>query len=116
MNIENLTLQETMEEIEKVLKSNSEPIKDMQSLYQFEITGTEEGTYQLDIQRGEVKVSEGIQAEADCTLKMSLKSFHQFLAGKLKGTVAFMTGKLKIDGDMTNALKLESVLKQYNMN
>lgn len=46
---------------------------------------------------------------------MSLESFHKFLSGSLNGTMSFMTGKLKIKGDMTKALKLESILKQFNL-
>ncbi|MHA6251168.1 SCP2 sterol-binding domain-containing protein [Oceanobacillus sp. CAU 1775] len=113
--MENLSLNEVMQEIEKRLNENPEPIHEVQSLYQFEISGEEEGVYQLDIQNGTAKVSEGVKADADCTLKMSLKNFHKFLAGNLNGTVAFMTGKLKLDGDMTKALKLESLLKKYKL-
>lgn len=113
--MENLSLKEVMDVIEGKLNANPEPIKDVRSLYQFEISGEEEGTYQLDIQEGKATVSEGIQADADCTLKMSLKNFHKFLSGSLNGTMAFMTGKLKLDGDMTKALKLESLLKKYNL-
>ena len=50
-----------------------------------------------------------------CTLKMSLKNFNEFLVGSLGGTVGFMTGKLKIEGDLTLAMKLETLLKQFRM-
>lgn len=48
---------------------------------------------------------------ADCTIKMSLDDFKALAAGELDGTVAFMTGKLKIDGDMGVAMKLGSLLR-----
>lgn len=53
---------------------------------------------------------------SECTLILSNDNFHKFLACKLNGTVAFMTGKLKVNGDMTKALKLESIIKQYDLN
>jgi len=42
-------------------------------------------------------------------------SFRLFLLGKLNGTMAFMTGKLKIQGDIGKALKIESILRQYEV-
>ena len=109
------TLSETMQTIENVINENPEPISEMQLIYQFDITGNEEGTYQLHLQDGLAKVSKGVETPAACTLIMSLENFHKFLSGSLNGTMAFMTGKLKIKGDMTKALKLETLLKQYNL-
>ena len=48
--------------------------------------------------------------EADCTLKISLDDFIAMTNGELDGTTAFMTGKLKIEGDMGIAMKLQGVL------
>ena len=36
--------------------------------------------------------------------------FFSFFTGKLKATAAFMTGKLKIKGDMGKAMKLEKLM------
>ena len=51
-------------------------------------------------------------AEADCTLKISLDDFIAMTQGELDGTSAFMSGKLKIEGDMGIAMKLQGVLKR----
>ena len=48
---------------------------------------------------------------ADCTIKMSLSDLVDLIGGKLDGMTAFMTGKLKIDGDMGVAMKLQSILR-----
>ena len=48
--------------------------------------------------------------DADCTLKISIENFTAMIAGELDGTSAFMTGKLKIEGDMGIAMKLQGVL------
>ena len=48
--------------------------------------------------------------DADCTLKISMADFMAMTQGELDGTTAFMMGKLKIDGDMSIAMKLQSVL------
>ena len=49
--------------------------------------------------------------EADCTLKISLDDFIAMTQGELDGTSAFMSGKLKIEGDMGIAMKLQGVLR-----
>ncbi|WP_422123297.1 SCP2 sterol-binding domain-containing protein [Planococcus sp. X10-3] len=106
------TLNETMEQIEKEINKNPEPISGMDTVYQFEIDGE---TYQLQMKDGTAKILEDSVSDPNCTLIMSSDNFHKFLAGKLNGMTAFMTGKLKIQGDMTKALKLESIVKQYDL-
>ncbi|MBI3197918.1 MAG: SCP2 sterol-binding domain-containing protein [Rhodospirillales bacterium] len=48
---------------------------------------------------------------ADCTLKMDFSDFADLIGGKLDGMTAFMTGKLKIEGDMGVAMKLQTILR-----
>ena len=48
---------------------------------------------------------------ADCTLKMDFADFAALIGGQLDGMTAFMTGKLKIEGDMGVAMKLQSILR-----
>jgi len=48
--------------------------------------------------------------EADCTISMSLEDFENMLTGDLDPTTAFMMGKLKVEGDMSIAMKLSSVM------
>jgi putative sterol carrier protein len=48
--------------------------------------------------------------EAQCTMALSLENFMLMAEGKLDGTMAFMSGKLKIQGDMGIAMKLGPLL------
>ena len=48
--------------------------------------------------------------DADCTLSLSLETFEQMRSGEVDGTSAFMQGKLKVSGDMSIAMKLQSVM------
>ncbi len=50
-------------------------------------------------------------ADADCTLKISMADFIAMTQGELDGTTAFMMGKLKVEGDMGIAMKLQGVLR-----
>ena len=48
--------------------------------------------------------------DAQCTLVISIEHFMEMAEGKLDGTAAFMSGKLKIQGDMGIAMKLGPIL------
>jgi len=57
--------------------------------------------------------SDGARAgddDADVTLSASRDTFEGILSGDQNPTAAFMTGKLKVDGDMGLAMKLAGVL------
>ena len=47
--------------------------------------------------------------ETDVTFKASVEIFQEIFNGELDPTSAFMTGKLKIDGDMGTAMRLANV-------
>ncbi|MCZ4367475.1 SCP2 sterol-binding domain-containing protein [Sulfitobacter dubius] len=74
-----------------------------------------DGTAKFDIEgEGTVMMDEnGARAadeEADVTLSADPETFQSILEGDTNPTSAFMTGKLKIDGDMGMAMKLAAVL------
>ena len=47
---------------------------------------------------------------ADTTIKVSWDDWEAMRAGTLDGMTAFMQGKLKVEGDMSNAMQLQGVL------
>lgn len=49
-------------------------------------------------------------APADVTLRMSLATLNRIYRRELHPAMAAMTGKIKIEGDLKQALKLEAVL------
>ncbi|MCB1364946.1 MAG: SCP2 sterol-binding domain-containing protein [Rhodobacteraceae bacterium] len=48
--------------------------------------------------------------EADVTLSADAETFQAIFDGEMNPTGAFMSGKLTVDGDMGQAMKLASVL------
>ena len=52
----------------------------------------------------------GDDDEADVTLTASAETFRGMREGNVNPTMAFMSGQLKIDGDMSLAMKLAAVL------
>ncbi|WP_265530327.1 SCP2 sterol-binding domain-containing protein [Sphingomicrobium marinum] len=48
--------------------------------------------------------------DADTTIKVAWDDWQAMADGQLDGMTAFMTGKLKVEGDMSNAMQLQGVL------
>jgi putative sterol carrier protein len=78
----------------------------MRNSYLFEIEGA--GTWKVDVDDGSVKVTEG-PGEADCTIATSEETFEKIASGEQNPTSAYMTGKLKVKGDMGAAMKLQKL-------
>ena len=69
----------------------------------------DEGVIFVDATQAPPAVSND-DAPADCTISMSMDDFLGMTRGELDPTTAFMMGKLKVEGDMSVAMKLQSVL------
>jgi len=68
------------------------------------------GEEQLHIDgSGERNAVSAEDKEADCTVDISLDDFNSLIRGKLNPMSAMMSGKLKIKGDMSVAMKLQSL-------
>ena len=81
--------------------------------YQLTLSGTEAGTWFVDLKNGCGSLGQGESpAPVQCTMTMSSDDFVSMFAGDMKPTAAFMAGKLKIQGDLTLAMKLEKVMGQ----
>ncbi|QPC85416.1 sterol-binding protein [Mesorhizobium sp. NBSH29] len=50
------------------------------------------------------------EAPTDCTVKLSMDDFESLLAGDLNPTMAFMSGKIKVEGDMSVAMSLSKLV------
>lgn len=81
------------------------------AIYHFEVKGEEAGTWFLDLKSGGGRCGKGNGGvQPDATLTMEAKNFFDMFSGKLKPASAFMTGKLKITGDLQKAMKLEKLM------
>lgn len=67
----------------------------------------DQGVVMLDGAASQVTEDDGM---ADTTIKVGWDDWQQLAAGQLDGMTAFMMGKLKVEGDMSNAMQLQSVL------
>ena len=69
--------------------------------------GGDQGAIMLDGAAEQVTEEDGA---ADTTIRVGWDDWQQMAAGQLDGMTAFMMGKLKVEGDMGNAMQLQGVL------
>ena len=97
------------DKIAKKLTANAEKVKAIKAIYAFDITD-EGSTWLIDLTKDSDFVSEGIADKANCTVSIKATDLNDIVEKKLNPQMAFMTGKLKVKGDMGLALKLGTIL------
>ncbi|MCY4388450.1 MAG: SCP2 sterol-binding domain-containing protein [Desulfurellaceae bacterium] len=65
--------------------------------------------YHFRVANESIEVQTGTHASPNITITMKASDYLDMVNGKLNGQMAFMTGKLKIAGDMGLALKLQNL-------
>jgi len=78
---------------------------------QYEITGEQGGNWNAVIKDGQCAVNAGVAPSPTLTLTMSSQDWLDMVGGKLSGQMAFMSGKLKLKGDMGLAMKIGSLFQ-----
>jgi putative sterol carrier protein len=77
----------------------------------FDLSGDEGGQWNVDIANGQLNVSEGAPAATPgATVKMTAEDFQAMSSGALNPMMAFMTGKIKVDGDLNSVMKFQSLV------
>jgi putative sterol carrier protein len=98
----------TVKEFFETLPERVDPAKTagMSNSYVFDVKDV--GQWTVKVADGAVSVSEGAE-DADCTISASEEVLTKIVSGDQNATTAYMTGKLKIKGDMGAALKLQKL-------
>lgn len=73
-------------------------------VFQFNIEDAD--TYHLIVKDGACEVAQGEAADPSVTLIMNAETLQGIVSGDLDGMMAFMSGQLKVEGDMMLATKL----------
>jgi putative sterol carrier protein len=102
-----VTFQETLAVLkEKVASAKLEGT----AVYQFCLSGENGGDFYADVVDGKAEINEGTADEPGITISMSDDDFAGLMSGKLNAVGAFMSGKIKVKGDMMLAMKLQNML------
>ncbi|HWW10089.1 MAG TPA: SCP2 sterol-binding domain-containing protein [Candidatus Acidoferrales bacterium] len=102
---------EVFSEIDTRLQADPSKSKGVNAVYAFDLSGDDGGQYHIALKDGTADVGQGAPENPNITITMKSEDFVDLALGKLDGTMAFMSGKIKIKGDMGLAMKLQSVLR-----
>ncbi|GIW42292.1 MAG: hypothetical protein KatS3mg076_2869 [Candidatus Binatia bacterium] len=90
---------------------NPDAAKGMNAVIQFNLTGDGGGNWYVEIKDGTCTVHQGSHASPNMTMTMAAQDYVDMIQGKLNGQMAFMSGKLKIAGDMGLAMKMQNLFR-----
>lgn len=88
---------------------NAEAAKGQNIVFQFDITG--EGQWQVIVNDGKCEVKEGLHPNPSVTMTTDSETYLAMATKKLNGMQAFMTGKLKVKGNVLLAQKFPHLFK-----
>jgi putative sterol carrier protein len=101
------TAQELIEKIGAKISSNPGVASNFGAVYKFVLDGADGGTWLVNL-----KDAPGAQqgdGPSDCTISLSAKDFVDLLEGRANGQQLYFQGKLRIDGNLGLALKLQNL-------
>ncbi|MFT6396938.1 MAG: putative sterol carrier protein [Bradymonadia bacterium] len=104
----------TVEEYFATMEQRFEPegAKDVDAVFQFELSGDEAGTWNVHVKDGAMTMANEAHAEPTTTIKMDGGNFVKMSNGTLSGQMAYMTGKMKIAGSIPMAMKMKTIFPQ----
>jgi putative sterol carrier protein len=106
-----LTIPEIMSKLPSALTPEAD--RTVEAVVHFKFTGAEPGEWNAVIQAGKCEVAQGIpRTKPSITLSADSSDFSRIASGELDGMQAFMSGRLRISGDMDQAMR---VLRMFKM-
>ncbi|XP_076626133.1 hydroxysteroid dehydrogenase like 2 [Colletes latitarsis] len=106
----NLQIEQIFTAIEANL--SGELVSKTGAIFQFNVNGDQTNTWYLDLKNGNGSTGKGEPSQPpDATLTMDSKNFFAMFSGKLKPASAFMMGKLRVQGNLQKAMKLEKLMQ-----
>ncbi|WP_280770203.1 SCP2 sterol-binding domain-containing protein [Salipaludibacillus daqingensis] len=108
-----MSIKNTFEELTTKMNEDPSHLEGISYVYEFHLSGEDEGTYQLKVENNQALYSIGTEWDSRLKLEMSDKNFEKLAHDDLNPTMAYMSGKLKVHGDLGHALKLQALIKKY---
>ncbi|KAF0227519.1 MAG: putative sterol carrier protein [bacterium] len=102
-----ITCEETLKEMHKSF--NPEIAGNLNATYLFDVSGSTGGKWTLEIKDGKCELKTGTHSNPSVTISISDQDWLAIHEGKLNSQMAFMMGKLRVAGDMSLAMKLQSM-------
>jgi putative sterol carrier protein len=90
---------------------NADAAKGLDAVFQFDITGEGGGIWNVAVKGGACQVKEGKAPSPTVTLTMSGDTWLGMVNKQINGMQAFMSGKLKLSGDMLLAQRIPDLFR-----
>ena len=84
---------------------------DMRAVIVFDLSGEDGGTWTVRIGGGHCSVARGADPAADSTIVMSTEDFVGVCTGRVRAMVAFLSGRIRIRGDINKVMRLRGTFK-----
>lgn len=108
-----MSVAEALQGFTERMEQDPEHIQNLSYVYEFRITDEDHGIYQLHIDQGSAEYRNEAVWEPKLVMEMSKDYFMKLASDNLNATMAYMSGKLKVKGDVSHALKFQSLIKKY---
>ncbi|MEN8097802.1 MAG: SCP2 sterol-binding domain-containing protein [Chloroflexota bacterium] len=99
----------TPREIFEGFVQNPPDLGTAKGVFQFVVTGDDGGKWYVDSTGDTVVIGDGMHDDPGCTFTCADKDLVAMATGSMPSQMAFMLGKLRVDGDMMLAMQLQSV-------
>jgi len=103
---------ETAADIIRSLCDRFRPEKagDLSTVFHFDLSGEGGGQFTVTIENGKCRVEPGLQGQAKCLVQATAATYSDIEFGRTNAEMAFMTGKIKIAGDIRALMALQGAL------
>jgi putative sterol carrier protein/predicted ester cyclase len=104
------TPQEVFDDMVSTLTANSDRTEGLIATYQYTVHGDHGGMWTLMIDDGKAELRPGGAAKPDVTINIDEADLLDMARGEFSGTEAFMTGKLRVEGNPLLGMQLGRIL------
>lgn len=88
---------------------NAEKAGDLNASVVFDLSGDGGGAWTVVVADGKANVSEGAAEGSTATIRMAASDYEDMTSGKLNPMMAFMSGKIKVEGDLNTVMKFQTL-------
>ncbi|MBN2472870.1 MAG: SCP2 sterol-binding domain-containing protein [Anaerolineae bacterium] len=81
----------------------------LNTIIQLDLSGENGGSWWIRIADGQCEIQEGQADSPQMTLKSTADDLYAVLSGEANAISSFMQGKIKVQGDMALALKMQTM-------
>jgi len=106
-----MSIFETVVEALESLPQSVDPQKlaGMTAITHFQLSGANAGDWTVSVDDGRLSVTQGVPPSADITLMVASEDLLAMFNGNLNPVSAFMQGRIKVEGDMMQVMRLQAL-------